>query len=527
MLRFWAFIIVFFTAFSAFAKTQQQVSKNHLDKKQQADSIFRIALHRNYNEPDTSLVLFSQAYDLYVDLNDLQKQMSCLSKLSWLYKATGRTDTAIVLAFQAAELGEKYHFDTLLAETYLRLGNYYSQLGKLDQSKKFYRKTIKLGYPNTSNGAIGAIGQLYREQGLPDSAYIFLKKSYDYFLTADTTKKSNIYSLSSVCGSLGIVSFQLNNYSQGLDYLNEALRFSHKVGNTKNEISTLINLSIANDILGKPNMAEKELRHALLLSDSIHHLKYKMRVINVMVDHFVDLKNFEKAYNYTVQYHRLQDSLDKIDYNKIIYENELQYNNLIQEEKEKRILAEHRQEQLVTFLGFSVALIIFLYITIMLYRRLKRSIQSKKLHEARITNMEKDMQNTRGRLAFLNEQLNQRNKQIAALLETSKAEEGEIKEQYLKEIEGLTILGKEDWVEYMKVFEGIYPNFMRSIIEKYPNLTEGDKRQLIMLKLGYSRKKAASILGISPESVKKGQQRLSKKLQLDDVTQLQDFIREF
>jgi len=47
-----------------------------------------------------------------------------------------------------------------------------------------------------------------------------------------------------------------------------------------------------------------------------------------------------------------------------------------------------------------------------------------------------------------------------------------------------------------------------------------------MLKLNYSRKKAAFILGISPDSVKKAQQRLSAKLGLRDITELQAFINQ-
>jgi len=70
----------------------------------------------------------------------------------------------------------------------------------------------------------------------------------------------------------------------------------------------------------------------------------------------------------------------------------------------------------------------------------------------------------------------------------------------------------------------LYPEFLNGIIKDFPKLTEGDKRQLIILKLGYNRKKASPILGISPDSVKRAQQRIANKLKLKDIRELAAFV---
>ncbi len=88
----------------------------------------------------------------------------------------------------------------------------------------------------------------------------------------------------------------------------------------------------------------------------------------------------------------------------------------------------------------------------------------------------------------------------------------------------MKILHNEGWEEYMKVFQTLYPNFFAVIESKYSKLTEGEKRQLAMIKLNYSRKKSAQILGISPESVKRARQRLSKKLGFADVIEMKNII---
>ncbi len=69
--------------------------------------------------------------------------------------------------------------------------------------------------------------------------------------------------------------------------------------------------------------------------------------------------------------------------------------------------------------------------------------------------------------------------------------------------------------------------FLRRLSEKYPNLTDNDKRLIALLRLNLSSKEIASLLNISPKSVEMNRYRLRKKLKVSPKVNLTDFIRKF
>ena len=70
-------------------------------------------------------------------------------------------------------------------------------------------------------------------------------------------------------------------------------------------------------------------------------------------------------------------------------------------------------------------------------------------------------------------------------------------------------------------------NFLRLLSEKYPSITENEKRLAVLLRLNLSSKEIASILNISPKSVEMNRYRLRKKLKVSPKISLSDFIRKF
>jgi len=74
-----------------------------------------------------------------------------------------------------------------------------------------------------------------------------------------------------------------------------------------------------------------------------------------------------------------------------------------------------------------------------------------------------------------------------------------------------------EWVELDRLVQGGFGFSRRSLGEKYPSLTDGDIRIIILDKLGFSVGVSAVLLGISPASVTKARQRLKGKLNIESV----------
>ncbi len=70
-------------------------------------------------------------------------------------------------------------------------------------------------------------------------------------------------------------------------------------------------------------------------------------------------------------------------------------------------------------------------------------------------------------------------------------------------------------------------NFNQRLTDRFPKLTDNEKRLIALLRLNLSSKEIASILNISPKSVEMNRYRLRKKLQVEPKTTLNDFIRKF
>jgi tetratricopeptide (TPR) repeat protein len=93
-------------------------------------------------------------------------------------------------------------------------------------------------------------------------------------------------------------------------------------------------------------------------------------------------------------------------------------------------------------------------------------------------------------------------------------------------LKNMKILTEEDWSVFKKRYDEHFPGFMDYLKIKFPDLTSGETRLILLLKLDFSNKEIAGTLGISPQSVWRNRHRLSKKLGLETTGELNDFIGE-
>jgi DNA-binding CsgD family transcriptional regulator len=84
-----------------------------------------------------------------------------------------------------------------------------------------------------------------------------------------------------------------------------------------------------------------------------------------------------------------------------------------------------------------------------------------------------------------------------------------------------------NWEEFEKRFVDINQNFYEKLYEKFPNLSPSDSRLCALIKLQFSSKEIAQLLGITNESVHTIRSRLRKKLDLPRDTNLTEYIAQF
>lgn len=88
------------------------------------------------------------------------------------------------------------------------------------------------------------------------------------------------------------------------------------------------------------------------------------------------------------------------------------------------------------------------------------------------------------------------------------------------------ILTDQDWENFKQQFDLVYPNYVIKIKSNFPEISQAELRLLLLLKLNLETREIAGMLGISPDTVKKTRQRLRKRLNLNEETSLEDFVRK-
>ena len=73
--------------------------------------------------------------------------------------------------------------------------------------------------------------------------------------------------------------------------------------------------------------------------------------------------------------------------------------------------------------------------------------------------------------------------------------------------------------------EELHKNFITKLQERFPDITEQEKRLATLLRLGFSTKDIAGLMSISPKSVEIGRYRLRKKLELTREDNLIQYIK--
>lgn len=89
------------------------------------------------------------------------------------------------------------------------------------------------------------------------------------------------------------------------------------------------------------------------------------------------------------------------------------------------------------------------------------------------------------------------------------------------------ILTFEDWESFKHRFEQAYPGYLLRIRGAHADLSGAEERLFLLIKLGFNSQEIAGTLGISINGVKKGRQRLRKRLDLHPDADLEAFIKAF
>lgn len=307
-------------------------------------------------------------------------------------------------------------------------------------------------------------------------------------------------------------------WDQALPLLDTALYWMENSGALSQHPGMLLNIGNCHRELGHWPQARHYLNAAAAEADSLGQahvyarcLERLSQVAESTGDPVTALRLFKDA-------KVIRDSIFTADKDHTLRELEVEYQTREKEQEIELLKAEQLAEKnhrRLLFAGLFFALTILGY-TVYSYRMKLRRAQQK-------------LDQNRQELQEYTRLLLSKNTQLTALEQAAQATRQENSADDDTSVESLynsRILTDDDWEMFKHRFEGSYPGYLLQLRQAYPELSSAEERLLLLIKIGLNSQEVADTLGISPNGVKKGRQRLRKKLEISPEEDLELFVKK-
>lgn len=283
---------------------------------------------------------------------------------------------------------------------------------------------------------------------------------------------------------------------------------------------------------------------ALAIYQQLHMRKRIIETYGALATLAGALNNFEKAFQYRSTQQIYEDSVYQDQKNALVHE---VYTRTTEAFGESKMLIEkknaHLNELYLTLLFSIVVTLIFLALLYLNHQRLRTAkersmlVSDKLLLQKELEAKTLEEEQLRQKLEFhaktltantLNliqkNEILERIKAKAEDIRKSSAVDMPAKVNNLMHTVNFALNVDKDWENFRIHFEQVHNNFFDHLKSKFPDLNSNDLKLCALLKLNLDTKQIATVMDISPESVKVARSRLRKKLQLEQSANLSSFI---
>lgn len=388
----------------------------------------------------------------------------------------------------------------------------YGLLGSIYEKQKNYLKALEVEQKSLSIFSSlkkkTGIAKTYENIGSIYEDLNQFDKAHSYFLSAyDLLKNTQTFNEVVVLNNLGDTYRKQANYTKAISYTNKALK-----------IATALNNS---DLL---ESAYKDLSKTYFL-----------------------LGEYKKAYQYRLkseEYNEItlkNQNAKQLNILQAVYESENKETEIQLLKEKNNVSSTHKKLLLVSLLGLLLILVIVSYFfnkrrktnkKIQQYKQqiLKAELKQKQIKEEAL---ERNVKQKTASLSKYSLHLSQKNKilteissQLKNIVVRDQINYKKIIQKITKEID-FNLKQESEWEEFNELFNNIHPDFsirLTKIATK--KLSPAELKLSMLLRLNLSSKEIASILRVTPDSVRVARHRLRKKLPINSKQELINFMLE-
>lgn len=449
---------------------------------------------------------------------------------SWFYEGLHYRDAYY---FFYSTLREEKNVNTsdkpYLASFHSALGHVYYFFRRYDLSEKHLNISLKHPYLS-EKGKIkiyNTLSLIYRDKGDTETSEKYLRKAYDQAVKMKDEAWTGILS-----GNLGYIAFKKGDFEKARGLMEFDYTVSKKNKQTSSELnalSLLIELDLKQNKIDQAASKLKTFDNLMARETSIDLLSVIYRTKTSYYEKIGDdkkaLASFKKYISYKEvmneerQFLNIKNAEFQIEFEK------KQGENIIYKERK-------RTDGLIILGLFVICLILGLTSFIIIKQIQRKRRQDKEILTLKAQKMEDELNATEREMRALLSTILDKNKVIFELseqLETAEknqhSQSDTEREVMLNNLQSFSLLTENDWIEFKRLFEKLNPGFFDFFHDQFPEITAAEIRLAALIKLNLSNIEMARTLAISPDSVRKTNLRLRKKLNIESADDLTRFIK--
>ncbi len=472
--------------------------------------------------------LLSLANDINTDQMNAYAHVT-YSELSYKQKLYEKAIKSAIRSNEFAKKTKDIHIKTIT------LNNMISLFLDIDNPLKALqlKKELNLLIPKMTNendlaNSYHNIGIIYDENNYLDSSFLYYAKALAGYLST-SNKFQNTANLLRLYSNIGSFYYKRMNFDSAMYNYVKALELCSE----NSCLSGTICLNIGKTMLAvnKPDSAIYFYKKGLSIAESLDFIELESNAHKFISEQYLSTGLYKKALESLQKHILLNDSINGGRMQEKVWAIQIEY-----EKKQHRQNA--KMQKLKSFFLIITILLITCGIIILINRKkIKHQKNSEiAMHKAEISsvqlkNVSLELDNKNQKLKEFTTVLLEKNALLEKLRcainpisnKTGKVYKAKKNNILLK----MKILTNEDWETFKSLFEEVNEGYIQSLQLEYPDLTEGDKRQFLLMKLGFDKNTTAEMMGISVTGAKRARQRLSKKLGLVGTEKLYEFIASF
>jgi serine phosphatase RsbU (regulator of sigma subunit)/tetratricopeptide (TPR) repeat protein len=307
-----------------------------------------------------------EALELAQDLAYEEGQADALKNVGVIYQLQGNQSQALQYFLNALRIYEKRQNQLGIAKTLNNVGIIYQQQKKYEKARQYYERVLKIdeqtrdlkGQASTLNN----LGDIFYQQDQFSQALAYYEKSLQI-----RRQMRDEAGIAVSLKNIGLVYYVQNDFGAALRYLFTSLAIDTKLGNPTSISSTDIN--IANTYL-KIEKIDSALYYANKGYESAGNIgleRERAEACLILADIHSSQKNYEKAFEFQVEYQIIQDLAFSETNTKKIEALQTSY-ELEKKQTEVDLAHQRNRNQLIIIYASSLGLLLLFSLAYVLYR---------------------------------------------------------------------------------------------------------------------------------------------------------------